>query len=1408
MLNTNLNPSQPHTQHPPTHTTPHKPNTPRNHTSRITRLVALLLTFVLTTISLSPTTTLANTGGLGTGDYVNNTAFDKNKLPTVKEAYGNFSLVSFIPKSSAGTYIPYGSFIVASHQKGKDILSKRQALVFIDNDTDIGLPYSKNKLINDYKVPSEVIGNSNEPHSWRRVSKTPFVIVNDELPQVAINSKTKYAGKPEEAIKWAVQTVEGGNSKVYAWTKSIQSQLEQIEGFDTHFLHSEEFENGQFIVMVEPMFYIENAPFPNSSEKCDVLLTAAQLGLYDILKFKYLGGSQSPISSWDSTNAWSTKSPFINGNLAKNAFLTLDSLQSSDSDNISVDTGNVGKGDYPVVKTQKDWYNNYFKGNKQTPRLLIEQGGVWLASKIPPEPPEPNVAINLPKTDFQVETPEVTNFEEVQDGNFKLEVNIKGGYNPINEEYVWKYPEIVTSTKGLKVTSTKENLPNGKNLDIPDGEDRLFQADKRVATGKGTFEDLVKDAQSLTPEEREHFKKIADMPFAMSLADDYTIKALTSMSPDEFSKKNPNDGTVYYNGIIKIINDLLTKGQSEEEAKLTRKITANISGVVTDNPTYEQAELPPEKPISYEDFREDERLVLEVFVKTDMGGDVAYFKKHIADVAKDNGITDDSGFKEYKPMKLIKEGSMNGDSIVFDIPKDRVKDANHLVITARINWIDPAETYTHYYKNDEYLKRSETLPQNAPDALGWTNNLTQVTIEIPKPNLIALDIIPTINYDTEKLCIEATGQIEEIFTPTINTTHTVAIYKMTTKGYELVKEHTLPIINAKKGDIVKFNNGEPWCTGIEVPKNSTQKYYVTYYINKPHTQPDNESNYFDNTVSNFIDVSQGINWQARDILFNAKNKTPDSTESFTYDITLDGTGVLESLIQDGTTKISATHDIYISEDAGSNKTWTKVASSNTGKKSQGESTWLQAKLQPITVKANTSKTIYVKYCVNNPFLSPKKETNHNDNCVTNSLTLLGPNPSRQDLGFPSLSCTFTVGGHDTQFKAIPSGAFREVRPITEEWGRLTNIRYGGAENWAWRSCGICSGEWKDEKGEVVNTDTHVGTTHYGSNGIHDNIEQYWKGSVGYNTWYLSGSPPIQDKTDTLNKYQDKRTLDLTLQQQTVWYFTQRSVTVKDCHCKKCKCKNGCDCTSTGYYTVALSPNQEKEFVVRFDEEYTYNPKNSRTYSTEAKGTKHDKQITAGKGFQQTIRTRLITDYPGELTYTGATVHSVATGKGMHNKAPLRVTQLEPTAQETRAITIPIGVAYRRMQHDKMERFATFQLKRNPNSVGGIREAYTSVNYPDSYLTKANKDKPAPLPHLNDYIGLKTYSIINIENKTVHQTDGTTNGRPDNPARPNKYYPQNDYVPKFGICYKDNMIVLGNYHNDYWVKPIDRDKLPK
>ena len=223
--------------------------------------------------------------------------------------------------------------------------------------------------------------------------------------------------------------------------------------------------------------------------------------------------------------------------------------------------------------------------------------------------------------------------------------------------------------------------------------------------------------------------------------------------------------------------------------------------------------------------------------------------------------------------------------------------------------------------------------------------------------------------------------------------------------------------------------------------------------------------------------------------------------------------------------------------------------------------------------------------------------------------------------------------------------------------------------------------------------------------------------------------------------------------------------------------------------------QEKEFVIRFDEEYTYDSQNSRTYSTEAQGTKYDKQITAGKGFQQTIRTRLITDYPGEIEYSGATIYSVASGANNHNKGPYNTVQLECTDRideqdisKISSLGFPTTFAAEAEYHTKMERYAVFNMVKNKSSVGGIREAYTNVNYPDSYLTP-NNNTPAPLNYITDYLGLRTYSIINITNKTV-----LDNSSPDGQGL------------KFGICFKDNMIVLGNYHNDYWVKPVDRDEI--
>ena len=317
--------------------------------------------------------------------------------------------------------------------------------------------------------------------------------------------------------------------------------------------------------------------------------------------------------------------------------------------------------------------------------------------------------------------------------------------------------------------------------------------------------------------------------------------------------------------------------------------------------------------------------------------------------------------------------------------------------------------------------------------------------------------------------------------------------------------------------------------------------------------------------------------------------------------------MLSSLVQDGKTSINAQHDLYISFDTGSNKNWTKIASTDTGKKMQGYTTHLSAKSKtPIKVEANKSKIIFLKYCINEPKISPKNETIDNDNCVTNTITLPGPIPDDQKIGFPNLSCTFTIGQSDTKFLPTQAGVFREMRPIDEQYGRLVNIRYTGSESPRWRSCGICYGEWVDEYDEEVHNHLKYGIDGKGQasnfqvtdgNGVHDNLEQYHKGSTYYTTRYFTGNPPTKDPKDTIYKYKNRKTLDLNMSAQTIRYYEQRSQSVADCHCDDCEC-DPCTCSSTEYWTVALNPVQEKEFVIRFDEEYTYDMDNSRTYSTE------------------------------------------------------------------------------------------------------------------------------------------------------------------------------------------------------------------
>lgn len=1161
---------------------------------KIHKTISLILIFILTVTNLLTTFALSGIGD-GTGNYVS-TGGARDGDPKLSSF--NASLVSFSDKDTYKTYV---SFIVAGDTTTKNTILKSRS--FIDNRN--GMLYSKPSIIEN-KSPFK--DNFVEPSAFTWAPE--YIIVDSKFPQVA--KKGTYYRNPRKAVEWALKTDKDGTGYIETWFKSKIDELKSLGySFDKFFSQEDIFSSGKYVITVEPIAVMTNAP--TGKFNITTSLTSAQMGIYNLAKLSPgTGGTVRPTALWDSyhndketggTKNWSgSYAPFITTELVNSSILTKDSVQSPNGDS-KINTLNI-----PFVDSVKQFETDerYTKNKKHTPRTMVDYGGIWIVS-MPEKDPyiSKNLQINQPKTDFQVEEPEVISFNEKIG---EIELSVKGGYHPINEEYKWRFPEINNNIFDIKTTTRKDTVYNPNNNNIPNGTTGVtsgFDKDS-VTVGNESLFDAVMASKTLSEEEMQVIKEIQPSAEVKSyFGDDDSIKVLTNQTPSEFSIKLES-GRVTYPGIKDYLNkelSNLTDG-SEKSRTTVKKVTDAISSAVLEQPTKDNSSFPESAEITYEDFRSDDRLKLEVFIYDDMGNYITHYEKHIADVAKDNNITGSEVFEKYTPMNLVK--NTGEETIKFELDPQKYKEANSLVITSRINWIDPKEQKSHYYKNDEYLKRSETLPNLADDGLGWTNNLRQTIVEIPKPNLVATSIIPTVNYETEKLCIEAEGLIEKISTPTISTTHTVSIYKMTTSGYELVKEHIEELPNVKQGDVVKFNNGQ-WCTGIDVPKNSTQKYYVVYEINKPKTQPDNEETYWDNKVDDYIDIVQGINWTATDVIGKAVNKQPNNPEYFEYDLTINGTGVLSSLVQDGKTSINAQHDLYISFDTGSNKNWTKIASTDTGKKMQGYTTHLSAKSKtPIKVEANKSKIIFLKYCINEPKISPKNETIDNDNCVTNTITLPGPIPDDQKIGFPNLSCTFTIGQSDTKFLPTQAGVFREMRPIDEQYGRLVNIRYTGSESPRWRSCGICYGEWVDEYGEEVHNHLKYGIDGKGQasnfqvtdgNGVHDNLEQYHKGSTYYTTRYFTGNPPTKDPKDTIYKYKNRKTLDLNMSAQTIRYYEQRSQSVADCHCDDCEC-DPCTCSSTEYWTVALNPVQEKEFVIRFDEEYTYDMDNSRTYSTE------------------------------------------------------------------------------------------------------------------------------------------------------------------------------------------------------------------
>lgn len=1359
------------------------------------------------------------------------------------------SLVSFCDRDTGEVLF---SFTVG-HGINKDFLRN----CFTYKDLRTNAPASKTTLIADldkgtgsnlynHKLPDGIVYDIFPMDTFIDESEGTSIKV---FPQVGKYSKTQgYNGMHtniDQAIKWSVSTAStpDGNPHLFNWLYHFQDKInsaarkagveDKVVDVDNGLLP---YDDGNLVMTVEPLLVYSPVPgwvHPSSAGVSNLpddrhhtaALTTTHIGVSEVVpngRYPFSGYDLYPVGSLvGGTRAWMTSvAPIMLNAITTSAVLMRDSFKPFQN------SGELGVGEIPHMnigifkdKAEAETYLNFGKGKTFSPYNLIKYGGVWLAFTPQDWYNPPNtINMNTPKTDFKIEKPEIVEFDQ---STGRMVLDISGGYNPITPEYTWRYPEIKKDIFAVTSTAKMKNLLNHNNQPYPAelGVDSTYDKESSTA-GDGSYKDLLKNANSniISDEVKSQLESTLGSISTETEpigSDKLISQYLAGMSQKDFSKKTPY-GATEYPGMRNVVeNKVRSRLAGIVDDKIIKNIAGLINSISVELPTYNETKFKDmyDSPSYGSLFGTDDRVTIKVIGYTDTGIKLFEEEKHLKDIALDNGYTDYNQvdlFSTYTPLNLMTPGNADKYLVIEGLTTanhPEMATAGGVIVEARINWVDADNQKQHFYWGDQYWKRTETLPDVSPEGLGWSNNVAKTDVVLEKSNLKAVEITPTWTGQDEHLDdkdrvigytnyfkAEATGIVDTLVTPTVNTTHTLIAYVQDNYGNLTEINRVSQVVNnLKEGDEVHLT-----ITGSHyVDYRDESKILFVYEINPTRKEPIEETTFNDNKISAGLNYSNAVDWIAKNITYDVTEKS-STDKAKTYDISLNGV----STLQTNRKAYNAIQDIYISYDDGDNKNWTKVASKETGNTTVGGS--MTAVLRNISVPANKTKIVFIRYTINLPLANPLYELKVNNNTVETAVVLGGPIPEDQTIGFPKLTCSFTLSGYDTQFNAVPTGTFIEDRPITEQYGRLVNIRYNGNYRSSVYSCD--SGE--DSKGNPTDEANNYGNGISGGssssqsnerNGIDDAVEQYWKGSTTYTTRYLRGKSPTKDPNDTINKYSNKTNLDLVEYVQTVDYCEGDSWTSHHTHYVGTDSEGNSiydHCYDTHVDSYSLSPIQTKEFTVKFDEEYTYNDSSSRTYSTEAQGTKYDKQITAGKGFQQTIRVRILTDYPGDFDFSGATVYSMATGAGNHNKNPLNVVKLEPTSQITSSIdkvqrlNFPLASGSpkgaRVEYHDKMERYVTFQLVKNPKSVNGIREAYTSVNYPDSYLTPEN-NKPAPKSHITDYMGLKTYSIITINNVTPTDTSSDL-----------------QRGIRFGICYKDNMIVLSNYHNDTWAKPVDRN----
>lgn len=1069
--------------------------------------------------------------------------------------------------------------------------------------------------------------------------------------------------------------------------------------------------------------------------------------------------------------------------------------------------------------------------------------GIYIIKLIPKEPetdfPQQDLEINIPSSDFildKLEPAQNDNGMVVDFAKGELHLNVTGGFNGSERTPNWPgqpWEEtkgklvrefgLPLSPKQFKEVEFKCKIH--KKVLLPQKQDSFNQIEQQTKV-KGLAKALDDAINKVFPGGQLPQKYLNNpgviiapdgcriFPTMQGELAEVMTKQLESSIPEVEEPKPPEQPSEDY-------DPAEAQEEYEKAVEARQKTIEGLSKFTALKLEWEDAKEFPKQIL-----QQDERMKFQIYVMGDSqlgsGKGLASANIPITQAMQSAGI---SSLKadEYTKIEVKTDGN---DHVVLKWDpndpelKKAIDTSQSLIVRASINWVEPEERITHSYTSDKWLRTE--------DIHGWENNALEIRLKMPRPNLIAKSVTPRYDEEKGQICIEGVGVVETL-PPGQNTISSDHRIQLLDKDGNIVGEKTIPFKDKPIGQPIPFPE---ICFDVPKPEgNKEETYYVRYKINPSEKIPENETTYKDNEVENEIIIGGEFNWKALEVSAVSVNTTPNDIEKYVYKVVPSGRGMLEKNKLKQTPTYETTHIIRIWE-KGNEASKVELEELNTPKMAEGDKVdYFTENSATFEVGRHQTKTIVLEYEINPTQQKPDFEITYEDNVVRNEIILKGPTyttPPPNNIPVNNLACEYPTSGDPSGNEKLDDmGSWTLSMNFREKWG-YKEPKYTRPTKWA---SDRHDPNQTDNLGASPTPETMPG---YGPmpDGIFDHIQVWKPFDVTYSYYTYTGkdqhmTPTVNTKiiptyikeTASVNHLTDKNVLPgvgpgwIDCEGQESGYCPDLSYhhcpghweTGEDGKQISIPCpENGhCACVKrycTKHRGVFISEYLDTTYYYAFDQEYTDDIKNSRTYSTQAEGTKDDKIFIPGKGIKTTVRTKMVTDWIYPINYGGHFAYSVASGPNSHNQPRAGQTgeqaYLHP---EFKPRTPLLEVMDRRETTNKdfinpthtkpwdnknHLRYTVNELEKNPLSVGQVREAYTNVNYPEAKILSNGK-----------VAGLDTLSLFYI--KSIEPPGGKIVGDITN-----------DAGNKMGLCYKDTLIPISNYYNDYWSKVVNNSEVNK